>query len=200
MIKSKFLMTLACMSLLLAGCNGNKSSAAPSSSKSSVAPTTAAQSSAEESSAEEENELHYDAECAEADGKWEKGKTYTWEFTAAAAHAEVTFAFAAQMSSSSHSDRSLYTDHNGASSSDSFESNEENDGTPRITITANGVAQTVTEDTYGDAGLDASELHFFKVAKFAVAAGKVTVEMTTHAQTGYRLILGPEARLYYPKA
>ena len=199
MIKSKFLMTLACMSLLLTGCNNNKSSAAPSSSK-SIAPSTAVPSSAEESSAEEEDELHYDAECADADGKWTKGATYTWEFNVTAAHAEVTFAFAAQMSSSSHSSRSLYTNHDGADSSDSFESNEENDGTPRISITANGAAQTITEDTYGDAGLDASELHFFKVAKFAVAAGKVTVEMTTHAQAGYRLILGPEARLYYPKA
>ena len=204
-MKSKFLVPLACFGLLLtalAGC-GNKPSDNPSSS--SKAPVTSSSSgeSASPSSASSapvvEDDKYYALPFGyDAPTKWEKGHEYKWTFDVKENHAEMEFAFGAQMSSSSHSDRSLYTNHEGASTQDPFESNEANDGTPRITLKVNGVQQTIYTTTYGDAGLTDTELNYFRVAKFAVKKGNVEVSMTTHASVGYRLMLGGEARLYYP--
>ncbi|MBO4703445.1 MAG: hypothetical protein J5617_01275, partial [Bacilli bacterium] len=132
--------------------------------------------------------------------KWEKGHEYKFTFSVPKNYTKVVFAFGAQMSSSSHGSRSLYTDHNGASSDDSFESNEANDGTCRIVVKVNGVEQEVAHDTYEEAGLTNSEINYFKVSEFAVNAGDVVVSMTTHAKAGYRLMLGEGARLYYKAA
>ena len=132
--------------------------------------------------------------------KWEKGHEYKFTFSVPKHYTKVVFAFGAQMSSSSHGSRSLYTDHNDASPDDSFESNEANDGTCRIVVKANGVEQEVTHDTYEEAGLTNSEINYFKVSEFAVNAGDVVVSMTTHAKAGYRLMLGEGARLYYKAA
>ena len=200
-------MALACFGLLITACNpgsnsGGESKPASSSGAASTSskPSTSTPSS---SSVAPDPETFYSAPYEagyESATKWEKGHEYKFTFSVPKNYTKVVFAFGAQMSSSSHSDRSLYTDHNGASSDDTFESNEANDGTCRITLKANGVEQEVTHDTYGDAGLTNSEINYFKVAEFAVNAGEVVVSMTTHAKTGYRLMLGGEARLYYKAA
>ena len=133
----------------------------------------------------------------ESVNKWEKGFTYKWTFWTSRAEEGITVAIGAQMSSSSHSDRSLYTNHEGASSSDPFESDEANDGTPRIELANNGVKSEVTHMTYGEAGLTDTELNYFEIGNIAVKEGKNVVTITTHAQTGYRLKLGGEIRLLY---
>ena len=205
MKKSKFLVPLACFSLLIAGLvgcgkKGNEPSSSASKSTPSSGTVTPSSSGAPVSSSEAEpTELFYSLPFGyDQATKWEKGHEYKWTFDVKENHAKMTFAFGALMSSDSHSDRSLYTDHNGASTSDPFESNAANDGTCRIVLKVNGVEQTIFHTTYGEAGLTTSELNYFKVAEFAVKKGNVEVSMTTHASVGYRLLLGGEARLYYP--
>ena len=210
MKKTKFLIARACFGLLITGCNpgtatseskkptstsGNTSNPSKSSTASSTPSST--------SSVAPEPETYYEAPFEagyESATKWEKGHEYKFTFSVPKHYTKVVFAFGAQMSSSSHGDRSLYTNHEGASSNDSFESNEANDGTCRITLKVNGVQQEVTHDTYEEAGLTNSEVNYFKVAEFAVNAGDVVVSMTTNAQTGYRLLIGEGARLYYKAA
>ena len=210
MKKTSFLMALACFGLLITACNpgsnsGGESKPASSSGAASTSskPSTSSTPTPSSSSVAPDPETYYSAPFEagyETATKWAKGHEYKFIFSVPKHYTKVVFAFGAQMSSSSHSDRSLYTDHNGASDSDPFESNEANDGTCRIALKVNGVAQEVTHDTYGEAGLTNSEINYFKVAEFAVNAGEVEVSMTTHAKTGYRLMLGGEARLYYKAA
>ena len=210
MKKTSFLMALACFGLLITACNpgsnpGSESKPASSSGAASTSskPSTSSTPTPSSSSVAPDPETYYSAPYEagyESATKWEKGHEYKFTFSVPKHYTKVVFAFGAQMSSSSHSDRSLYTDHNNASSDDPFESNEANDGTCRITLKANGVAQEVTHDTYGEAGLTNSEINYFKVAEFAVNAGDVEVSLTTNAKTGYRLMLGEGARLYYKAA
>ena len=207
MKKSKFLIPLACFGLLLtalAGC-GKEPAESPSSSKaptSASASASSADKSSSSAAASTEDPLadkYYSLPFGyDEPTKWEKGHEYKWTFDVKENHAKMEFAFGAEMSNDSHSTRSLYTNHEGASSSDPFESNAANDGTPRITVKVNGVEQTIYDTTYGDAGLTTTELNYFRVAQFAVKKGNVEVSMTTHASVGYRLLLGGEARLYYP--
>ena len=208
MKKSKFLVALACFGLLVTGCNkpaeskGSQptSTSGAASQPASTPASTPASSAAPTSSVAPVEDKYYlvpFGEGYETATKWEKGHEYKWTFKLTKNYKKVVFAFGAQMSSSSHGDRSLYTNHEGASSSDPFESNEANDGTCRITLKVNGVQQEVTHDTYEEAGLTNTEINYYKVAEFAVNAGDVEVSMTTHAQTGYRLMLGEEVRLYY---
>jgi len=213
MKKNKLFVALACLGLLITGCNkGGSTSASSSGSKTSSSASQqssqTSQSSQQSSSSSQqevpaEDDYYYSlpfGEGYDAVKKWDKGAEWSWTFKVSKNHAKMEFAFGAQMSSSSHSDRSLYTNHENASSSDSFESNEANDGTPRIEVKVNGVAQTLTTQTYGDAGLSDTEVVYFRVASFAVSAGEVSISMKTNASTGYRLLIGEEARLYYPKA
>ena len=203
-------MALACFGLLITACNpgsnsGGESKPASSSGAASTSskPSTSSTPTPSSSSVAPDPETYYSAPFEagyETATKWAKGHEYKFTFSVPKHYTKVVFAFGAQMSSSSHSDRSLYTDHNGASDSDPFESNEANDGTCRITLKVNGVAQEVTHDTYGEAGLTNTEVNYFKVAEFGVNAGTVEVSMTTHASTGYRLLIGEEARLYYKAA
>ena len=208
MNKSKILIALACIGLLVTACGAKQeSSEVPSSNAQSQAPSSVAPSSAAPSSSQPSDEegdykfysLPFGNDVPDGGDKWEKGKEYKWTFDVKEAHKEMTFAFGAQMSSSSHTTRSLFTNHDGASSSDSFESNAANDGTPRITLKVNGETQCLTRATYEEAGLDSSEIHYFKVATFGVKAGKIDVSLTTNANAGYRLIIGEQVRLYYPK-
>ncbi len=210
MKKTSFLMALACFGLLITACNpgsnsGGESKPASSSGAASTSskPSTSSTPTPSSSSVAPDPETYYSAPFEagyETATKWAKGHEYKFTFSVPKHYTKVVFAFGAQMSSSSHSDRSLYTDHNGASDSDPFESNEANDGTCRITLKVNGVAQEVTHDTYGEAGLTSTEVNYFKVAEFGVNSGTVEVSMTTHASTGYRLLIGEEARLYYKAA
>ena len=210
MKKTSFLMALACFGLLITACNpgsnpGSESKPASSSGAASTSskPSTSSTPTPSSSSVAPDPETYYSAPFEagyETATKWAKGHEYKFTFSVPKHYTKVVFAFGAQMSSSSHSDRSLYTDHNGASPDDPFESNEANDGTCRIALKVNGVAQEVTHDTYGEAGLTNSEVNYFKVAEFGVNAGTVEVSMTTHASTGYRLLIGEEARLYYKAA
>ena len=205
-------MALACFGLLITGCNpattSSESKPASTSGNPSTSskPSTSTPSSSSTSSVIPDPETYYEVEFGAANealndsGKWGKGKEYKWTFSVPKHYTKVVFAVGAQMSSSSHGDRSLYTNHEGASSNDSFESNEANDGTCRITLKANGVQQEVTHDTYEAAGLTNSEMNYFKLAEFAVNAGEVEVSLTTHSKTGYRLMLGEGARLYYKAA
>ena len=217
MKKNKLLVMLACLGLLVTGCNpgGNTNSDSTSGTKPSTSsnppstqttPSTSQPSttSSEPTPQPADDDYYYslpfEAAAKDSGDKWKKGYESVWTFKVSKNHAKMEFAFAAQMSSSSHGDRSLYTNHEGASSNDSFESNEANDGTCRIELKVNGVAQTVTTKTYEEAGLTNSEMNYFRVASFAVTAGEVVVSMKTHAQTGYRLMFGDDARLFYPKA
>lgn len=210
MKKTSFLMALACFGLLITACNpgsnsGGESKPASSSGAASTSskPSTSSTPTSSSSSVAPEPETYYSAPFEagyESATKWAKGHEYKFTFSVPKHYTKVVFAFGAQMSSSSHSDRSLYTDHNGASSDDPFESNAANDGTCRIILKVNGVAQEVTHDTYGEAGLTNTEVNYFKVAEFGVNSGTVEVRMTTHASTGYRLLIGEEARLYYKAA
>ena len=209
MKKTKFLMVLACFGLLITGCNpGETTTSGSKPTSTSGKPSTSSQQSTSStpsstSSVAPDPETYYEAPFEagyETATKWEKGHEYKFTFSVPKNYTKVVFAFGAQMSSSSHGDRSLYTNHEGASSSDSFESNEANDGTCRIILKVNGVQQEVTHDTYEEAGLTNSEVNYFKVAEFAVNAGDVEVSMTTNAQTGYRLLIGEGARLYYKAA
>ena len=209
MKKTKFLMALACFGLLITGCNpattsseSSKPASTSGNASTSSKPSTSSTPSST-SSVAPDPETYYEAPFEagyESATKWEKGHEYKFTFSVPKHYTKVVFAFGAQMSSSSHGDRSLYTNHEGASSSDTFESNEANDGTCRITLKVNGVQQEVTHDTYEEAGLTNSEVNYFKVAEFAVNAGDVEVSMTTNAQTGYRLLIGEGARLYYKAA
>ena len=209
MKKNKLLVMLACLGLLVTGCNGGGSKAstestkAPTSSKQPSTQTTQSQPASTSSSQEEppaDDDYYYslpfDAAAKDSGDKWKKGYESVWTFKVSKDHAKMDFAFAAKMSSSSHGDRSLYTNHEGASSSDQFESNEANDGTCRIELKVNGVAQTVTTKTYSEAGLDSSDFVYFRVASFAVTKGEVVVSMKTHASTGYRLMLGEGAERF----
>ena len=214
MKKNKLLVMLACLGLLVTGCNGGGSKAstestkAPTSSKQPSTQTTQSQPTSTSSSSQEEPpadddyyySLPFDAAAKDSGDKWKKGYESVWTFKVSKDHAKMDFAFAAKMSSSSHGDRSLYTNHENASQDDKFESNEANDGTCRIELKVNGVAQTVTTKTYSEAGLDNADFAYFRVASFAVTKGEVVVSMKTHASTGYRLIFGDDARLFYPKA
>ena len=210
MKKTKFLMALACFGLLITACNPSETTTSggkPTSSSGNPASTTSSKptssTTSSTSSVAPDPETYYSAPYEagyESATKWEKGHEYKFTFSVPKNYTKVVFAFGAQMSSSSHGSRSLYTDHNGASSDDSFESNEANDGTCRIVVKVNGVEQEVTHDTYEEAGLTNSEINYFKVSEFAVNAGDVVVSMTTHAKAGYRLMLGEEARLYYKAA
>ena len=210
MKKTSFLMALACFGLLITGCNpGSTTSESAKPTSTSGNPSTPSKSSSSStptpssSSVAPDPETYYSAPFEagyESATKWVKGHEYKFTFSVPKHYTKVVFAFGAQMSSSSHSDRSLYTDHNGASSDDPFESNEANDGTCRIALKVNGVEKEVTHDTYGEAGLTNSEINYFKVAEFGVNSGTVEVSMTTHASTGYSLMLGGEARLYYKAA
>ena len=210
MKKTSFLMALACFGLLITGCNpGSTTSESAKPTSTSGNPSTPSKSSSSStptpssSSVAPDPETYYSAPYEagyESATKWVKGHEYKFTFSVPKHYTKVVFAFGAQMSSSSHSDRSLYTDHNGASSDDPFESNEANDGTCRIALKVNGVEKEVTHDTYGEAGLTNTEINYFKVAEFGVNSGTVEVSMTTHASTGYRLMLGGEARLYYKAA
>ena len=210
MKKTSFLMALACFGLLITACNpgsnpGSESKPASSSGAASTSskPSTSSTPTPSSSSVAPDPETYYSAPFEagyETATKWAKGHEYKFTFSVPKHYTKVVFAFGAQMSSSSHSDRSLYTDHNGASDSDPFESNADNDGTCRIALKVNGVAQEVTHDTYGEAGLTNTEVNYFKVAEFGVNSGTVEVSMTTHASTGYRLLIGEEARLYYKAA
>ena len=108
------------------------------------------------------------------------------------------FAFGAQMSNSSHSDRTLFTNHNGADSSDTFESDASNDGTPRLAINVNGKDVAINNDkTYGENGLNTSDINYMVVAAFPIVKGDNVIKMTTHATAGYRLMVGGEVRLYF---
>ena len=210
MKKTKFLMALACFGLLITACNPGETTTSggkPTSTSGNPASTTSSKptssTTSSTSSVTPDPETYYSAPYEagyESAKKWEKGHEYKFTFSVPKNYTKVVFAFGAQMSSSSHGSRSLYTDHNGASSDDSFESNEANDGTCRIVVKVNGVEQEVTHDTYEEAGLTNSEINYFKVSEFAVNAGDVVVSMTTHAKAGYRLMLGEEARLYYKAA
>ena len=223
MKKGLFLISLlAAMTLVACGGKGGESvapsSVAPSSQKSSskqpsspkpsssAAPATSKEATPapEENIPEEAEELYYSLPfgngVSDENTKWEKGKTYTWKFENCEAQQNVSFAIGAKMSSSSHSSRSLFTNHDGADSADSFESNADNDNTPRIIVLVNGVRQQLFTYTYGEAGLNNTEMKPFKVAGlFSIPAGDVEVSLTTNADCGYRLMLGGEARLYYPK-
>lgn len=210
MKKTKFLMALACFGLLITACNPSETTTSggkPTSTSGNPASTTSSStSSSSTSSVIPDPETYYEVafgaenEALNDSGKWGKGKEYKWTFSVPKHYTKVVFAVGAQMSSSSHGDRSLYTNHEGASSNDSFESDAANDGTCRITLKVNGVQQEVTHDTYEAAGLTNSEMNYFKLAEFAVNAGDVEVSLTTHARTGYRLMLGEGARLYYKAA
>ena len=212
MKKTSFLMALACFGLLITGCNpattSSESKPASTSGNASTSskPSTSTPSSSSTSSVIPDPETYYEVEFGAANealndsGKWGKGKEYKWTFSVPKHYTKVVFAVGAQMSSSSHGDRSLYTNHEGASSSDSFESNAANDGTCRVVLKVNGVEKEVTHDTYTDAGLTSTEMNYFKMAEFAVNSGDVEVSLTTNAKTGYRLMLGEGARLYYKAA
>ena len=214
MKKNKLFVALACLGLLVTGCNkgGSTSNASESTKKPSTSSNPPASqttqnpqtttSQQEEPPADDDYyySLPFEAAAKDSQDKWKKGYESVWTFKVSKNHAKMDFAFAAKMSSSSHGDRSLYTNHENASSNDSFESNEANDGTCRIELKVNGVAQTVTNKTYSEAGLDSSDFVYFRVASFAVTAGEVVVSMKTHSQTGYRLCFGDDARLFYPKA
>ena len=157
MKKNKFLVMLACLSLLVTGCNKGGNSASTESAKPSTSskqpstqstqsqPTSTSSSSQEEPPADDDYyySLPFDAAAKDSGDKWKKGYESVWTFKVSKDHAKMDFAFAAKMSSSSHGDRSLYTNHENASPDDKFESNEANDGTCRIELKVNGVAQTV---------------------------------------------------------
>ena len=64
----------------------------------------------------------------ESSGKVQKGTKGTWLVPVAEEKPGASLKFIVSLSSDSHTDRSFYTNHEGASSSDSFESNAENDG------------------------------------------------------------------------
>ena len=200
-------MALACFGLLITGCNPATTTSESKPTSSSGNPSTSSSKSSSSPSSTStvipDPETYYEAPYEagyENATKWAKGHEYKFTFSVPKHYTKVVFAFGAQMSSSSHGDRSLYTNHDGASADDPFESNEANDGTCRIVLKVNGVQQEVTHDTYSEAGLTNSELNYFRVAEFGVNAGDVEVSMTTHASAGYRLMLGGTARLYYKAA
>ena len=130
--------------------------------------------------------------------KWEKNFTYTWKFNVDRAFESVELALGAQMSSSSHSDRTLFTNSSGADSSDTFESDSSNDGTPRLSITVNGVNYDITNRrTYGESGLSNSSLNYMRITSFPLNEGANTVSVKTHPNAGYRLMLGGDVRFFY---
>ena len=188
MKKTKFLVALACFGLLITACNpGTNTSGSKPTSSSGNTSKSSSSSSTSTSSVIPDPEKYYEVPFGNegknsSDGKWGKGIEYTWTFSVPKHYTKVVFAVGAQMSSSSHGDRSLYTDHNGASSNDQFESNAANDGTCRITLKVNGVQKEATSDTYSAAGLTSTEMNYFRLAEFGVNAGDVTVVSDGHSQ------------------
>lgn len=192
-MKSKILVMLACMGLLVTACGGNPSEPSQSGSQSS------GDSSGQEESDEKYYSLPFNAENPTADPvKWEKGATYSWTFDVKEDHVAMTFAFGAKMSDASHDNHSLFLD-SATAGTDAYEQDATHNGEQRITVKVNGANQCLTRQTYGEAGLSASDIAYYKVATFGIKQGKVDVSITTHADAGYRLFLGGEARLYYPK-
>ena len=212
MKKNNLFIALACVGLLMTGCNKPASSSENKPASTSGNASTQSQPSSQSNNPSTSStpavvETFYEVPFGDAnsalngsDGKWGKGAEYSWTFNVPKNYKKVQFAVGAKMSSSSHSDRSLYTNHEGASSNDKFESDEANDGTCRITVKANGVEQTVAQTTYGEAELNTDEFTYFRVSEFAVNAGELVVTLKTNASTGYRLMLGEGARLYYNAA
>ena len=182
----------------------SSSSSTPSSSSSTPSSSSSSQSTSHVPV--EQDELYYEVEFGnsgknDSGGKWGKGVTYSWTFTNCEAQHNACFAIGAKMTSSTHADRTLFTNHVDASSSDAFESNAANDGTPRITVKMNGTTLDLFTYTYGDSGLNTTSFEPFKVAgMFDLPEGNVTFTLTTNASVGYRLYLGEFARVYYPES
>ena len=132
------------------------------------------------------------------DVKWEKGATWTWTFTANKAVENAWLTVGAKMTSSSHASRTLFTDSNGADSSDAFESNPENDGTPRLSVNLNGEDKALTNTkTYGDVLSTDEYRDLDLVHPVSIKEGKNVLKIGTNANVGYRLYLGEQVRFFY---
>ena len=132
------------------------------------------------------------------DVKWDKGATWTWTFTANKAVENAWLTIGAKMTNSSHADRTLFTNSNGASSSDAFESNPENDGTPRLNVNLNGEDKDLTNTkTYGDVLSTDEYRDLDLVHPVNIKEGRNVLKIGTNANVGYRLYLGEQVRFFY---
>ena len=198
------------------------SSTAPSSSKSSAAPESKSETPAPhvhnfQEVAAENGDDYKVMKCAEDDAKYlmkkvadvvegttklgedekfGKGQSLKYSFTLKKNY-KVNFQFGFKLSSSSHEDRKFQTDSTNASSNDPFESNAANDGTQRYWLLVNGERVEVTNTkTYGENGMNTEEfVEVVLIDSIELKAGANTLELCSHASTGYRLYVGGEVRL-----
>ena len=128
--------------------------------------------------------------------KFGKGQSLKYTFTLKKNY-KVNFQIGLKISSSSHTDRKFQTYAEGASTDDPFESNSANDGTQRYWLLVNGTRVEVTNTkSYGDNGMNTDEFtEVTLVDEFDLTAGVNTIELCSHASTGYRLFVGNEVRL-----
>ena len=223
-MKTKKLLVLASSLILLTACGGapessssstpTPSSSSSSSSSSSTRPssssTPAPSSSSSSTPAEPTRPATYAGfaywayegstrgEDFHEDVKWDKGATWTWTFTANKAVENAWLTIGAKMTNSSHADRTLFTNSNGASSSDAFESNPENDGTPRLNVNLNGEDKDLTNTkTYGDVLSTDEYRDLDLVHPVNIKEGKNVLKIGTNANVGYRLYLGEQVRFFY---
>ena len=223
-MKTKKLLVLASSLILLTACGGapessSSSTPAPSSSSSSSSSsstrpssssTPAPSSSSSSTPAEPTRPATYAGfaywayegstrgEDFHEDVKWDKGATWTWTFTANKAVENAWLTVGAKMTSSSHADRTLFTNSNGASSSDAFESDPANDGTPRLNVNLNGEDKALTNTkTYGDVLSTDEYRDLDLVHPVNIKEGRNVLKIGTNANVGYRLYLGEQVRFFY---
>ena len=136
---------------------------------------------------------------SESADKFGKGQFFNFKFTLKKNY-KVNFQIGLKLSSDSHSDRKFQTYAEGASSSDSFESNSANDGTQRYWLVINGDTEHRVEvtntKTYGENGMNTTDFTEVElVSEIELEAGVNMIQFCSHTQTGYRLYVGGEVRL-----
>lgn len=128
----------------------------------------------------------WDPEAYDASShKWNKGKETSYAFSNAVA-SKGKLIIGAKLSSSAHTDRSFYVNHEGASTDDKFESSGDNDGICRIDVKVNGDSLNIYQGTYQELGLG-TDYADVEIADVTLPAGTFTITIATNAQAGYRL-------------
>ena len=131
------------------------------------------------------------ADGSESADKFGKGQSFKWTIKLKKNY-KVNFQLGFKLSSSSHGDRKFQTYAEGASSSDSFESNSANDGTQRYWLLVNGERVEVTNTkTYSENNMGTDSFTEVElIDSLDLKAGKNVLEFCSHASTGYRLFVG----------
>lgn len=111
--------------------------------------------------------------------KWSTSKEYKWTYNHTGASEIVTLAIGARIGSSGS--YSLFNE----------------DGTQKVRIEINGEdVPLANELTYEQSGLSTSETRYMPLCSFELQPGENTIQLIFTTDSGYRLYIGEEVRLY----